>query len=802
MSAYAKRSLLPALPVTRNHSMARAVVWPVLSIALATWLLTGVSIFETTRYVAFEVLFVLVPGCMLYALLIGQPERRLRMLAIGWPLGYAIEIGAFALTAALGQRKLFLLLPLAAILTMGPLLLRTHGLSYPNGLRRIFQRGEDTTTERDHRLALLVVGCAVGATLIVLALEFFARYPLPQHTGSVVYYPDNVFDISIAAQARNHWPIVEPYVSGQPLRYYTGFFMHAAAINQVTGVPLATIILRLFPTTVILVIALQLWLLGRELGNSYATGALAVVLFFPVTNLSLDATKFEAFGQTPFYQLARSPTYALGVPFLLGLLALVQRQLAVDKVEGPQPHSATITRVGIPGPLLITGILVLGGTATKTPAIADFVGGLGLFWLWRVISAKDNRLLSHMVMSALCAGIIYHFMLSGGVSSIRIRPFDFMHFTLFVALFPAHSIIGLGLLVCAAAITCSFLFVPSLGALWTMRGRGQDTPFIAFSVAVFAAAAIAYTLLEAAGDGQLFFMSYGSIAIIPVAAVGLTRLWNDTPRYLRAKIARACLIMLTLGLALAASTKLLTPAAALFGWKRTDHVTWLWLVWYIAAYGLVASATAFFSLKLERHYAPAIRSRATRILACAIPLVVTMGLVKSLGLAVPDAWDTLLDRLVTVDSSEHRGMTAALYRGLLWVRDHTSRCDILAVNNHSTSARETDSKYFYYSAFSERSVYLESWAYTSAGAYGGQPFPTRLALNDRALLRGAPDALRELAQQGVSYVLIDTIHGIGAAEPASVSELVFSNSALHVYRLTVPIASRPRRAACGAAAGA
>ncbi|HXC23350.1 MAG TPA: hypothetical protein VNU28_02085, partial [Solirubrobacteraceae bacterium] len=360
MSAYATRSSLSILLASPSRWIAQFAIALVASIALATWLLTGVPILDAARYVGFECLFVLIPGCMLYALLSGRDGQRLRILAIGWPLGYAIELGAFALTAALGQRQLFLLLPLLALATLGPLLLHSRGISYRSVLHHVFRGRSGTGSEIDRHRALVIVGCVASIALLILTLEFFLRYPLPQHTHSIVYFPDNVFDVSIAAQVRNHWPIMEPYVAGQALHYYTAFFMHAAAVNQITGVPLATTVLRLFPTTATLLICLQLWLLGRELGDSHWAGTLAVALFFPVNDLSLDATKFEAFGATPFYQLALSPTYALGVPFFLALLALIQRQLEVDKADDSRPLSAGIASAGLLGPLFITGILVLG----------------------------------------------------------------------------------------------------------------------------------------------------------------------------------------------------------------------------------------------------------------------------------------------------------------------------------------------------------------------------------------------------------------------------------------------------------
>jgi hypothetical protein len=386
--------------------------------------------------------------------------------------------------------------------------------------------------------------------------------------------------------------------------------------------------------------------------------------------------------------------------------------------------------------------------------------------------------------------IIYYVMLANGVSTIAVRPFNFMHYTLFVSLYPAHSIFGLGLLICAAILTLCLFFVPVLGALWTFYTRSQNTPFFGFALAVFLVAASACVLLDAEADAQIIFVSYGIIAMMPVAAVGLLRLWREAPETLRNRIVQACLHIFGLGAVLALSSRLLVEIGKAFGWKDIADANQVWLVWYVVAYGIAAYGTMHVCLRLERHYAPIIRPRGLRVMACAIPLVVTLGLIKTLGLVLPAAGHAVSGNQITTDSSKARGMTAALYRGLVWVRSHTNQCAILAVNNHSTQAHETDSKYFYYSAFAEREVFLESWSYTPIGAEGRQPYPQRLALNERAVAHGDPSALRQLARMGVSYVLIDKLHGGGAGEPASVSKLVFSNRALDVYRLEMPATPR------------
>src|ERR1700693_3025403 len=94
--------------------------------ALVSWLATGVSLADVGRFVAFEALWVCLPGCMLYLLLSRPRGGWLSVLALGWPLGHAIEIGALALAAALGQRELFDWLPLLASAAMGPLLARAY----------------------------------------------------------------------------------------------------------------------------------------------------------------------------------------------------------------------------------------------------------------------------------------------------------------------------------------------------------------------------------------------------------------------------------------------------------------------------------------------------------------------------------------------------------------------------------------------------------------------------------------------------------------------------------------------------
>ncbi len=759
------------------------------STLLAVWLVSGVSVGDIARYVAFEALYVVLPGCLLYLALSpaswelsSVPGARLRVLALGWPLGYALEIGAFALTAALHVRGAFAFLPLLAAATLGPGVLYRRrragggGGALGGSVRGVSVRDggplgggvqdRGLVSGRDRGAEALLAASAIALALVLLAVRYFAIYPLPEHAGSVFYFVDNVWDVSSAAEALHHWPVTESFLAGHPFRYYIGFFLHVAAIKQVMGVSLATAVFRLVPATSTVVAMLQFWCLGGLLGRSRWTGPVTVALLVFVENLKLFPTHTKVFGVALFSEFTWSPTYGFGVIFLLGLLILFRlrfpgetttagasapptptgapaRLVSADSPAAPGPPSAgpptlltpagAVSR-GVVGSLLLLGVLVLGAGAVKTTAVATFVAGLGLLWVWRLVKARGlasqaDRLLSGWVaLSLVCFAATYLLLLYGpgapATTETTLAPLDFMKYTVFGSTLAAHP----GFVPTAAATVVIVLWklVPAAAAVWPVWRRGAWSPYASLAVALFVVGFTVYVLMGSPADNENYFIWYGYIALIPLAAVSLTLVWSDVSGGVRRALGR-------------------------------------------------------------------LPSRGARVVVCGVLLLGALGCVESIALAVPDTWKTLLDRQsVPRDSPSEPGMTAALYRGLSWVRDHTSSCAILAVNTPEiglvdATAATPDSAYFYYSAFTEREVFFESWVMTIQGQHGEQPYPGLYALNRAATVRGNPAAVRELARRGVSYILSDKTHGAPARELPSVGLLVFANSALDVYRLTVPV---------------
>jgi hypothetical protein len=735
--------------------LAAAVVGVTLA---ATWLLSGVGAGEAARYVAFEALYSLLPGSLLYMLLGRGRGGWLAVLAIGWPCGYALEVGFFALTAALDVRAAFALLPLIALAAAAALLLRRRGKVRP---ARAAVPGREA----------LAMAAAISAGIVLLAFTFYPSSPLPAHAHSVSYSEDNVFDISLAAEARHHWPITEPWVAGLPFHYYTATFMHVAAVNQVTGVSPASTVLRLLPATLLLLSALQLWFLGQSLGRSMGrprwTGPLAAALLLAVADLNLDPIHIDVFHISPFSQFSLSPTFAFGVPFFLALLAVMQTR-ALPDIDRRRT-------------LMLVALLIMGCGAAKTFAAADFIGGLGLFWLLSALTGRPTRTLSLcLVVSVLSIGAVYFLMLAGGMaSSMGVHPLDFLSTGASLVRVKAalRSLTGapglwVGLLALGGPVLAAVLLAPLLGALWLPRRHGALSPAARLLLCMFAAGALAYVTLGAPGGVEGVFLVYGYLAAIPVAALGLLNLWSDIPAGARLGVVSACGAVLALALVLAGAGQVLT----LTGRSRQ--------LWYVGAYGLLAAAVVLAVLRLRPSFSPNVPTGAGRILACCILLLTVLGLTKPVTLTAVGAWKTIRHEPIAArDSAAGYGMNASLYRGLLWVRAHTTPCDVLAVNNHYIAAPPSVALYFYYSAFTERRVFLESWYYTPEGARRAQPFPVRYALNTQGVAQGDPSALRALREDGVGYVLIDKTHGGGARESPSVSTLIFSNSALDVYRL-------------------
>jgi hypothetical protein len=727
-------------------------------------LISGVTAIELLLFVCFQLAFAVVPGLLSYLLLVGRPRLLADTLAVAIPLGLAIQIGCFVLTAAMGERWLFSIYPAVFIIATAPFLYLRRARMTPIPWRQALQ----VVTCKSAFAVLLVT----AGTLFVVYLALFATSPLPREIHSASYSPDLIFHMSLAAELLHHWPIMNPSVSGEALHYHIFVHIAIAATAQVTRLDLSTLVMRLEPTFLVGLIAVELFVLGRKVGGGLAAGLTALALGLFAGELNFSWIRLAG-GGIPALGLLFSPSYQLGAVFFLAVCIVLIDHLALE----------TRSRVRY---ALALGILSFGAVGAKSSVVPVIAGGLALFILGqapllganlKAIKAIHIRSLP-IVVTIGVAG--YLFIYRGGGDGAIFKPLDFLTYTGFGTIYSHadHSPLYALLSVVAAAVVLCVLLLALLGVLFV---RERWLPHRAAShperllLCMFAASLLPFVLIGVVGDAQVYFVVYGFLAASVVSAAGLTTVAGA----LRLKAADVILP----GLLCAAGVL----AIVIDLWKGRSTVA---LVPAYAFLTCIVFVTTWLAYRRETRGVTVNARR--RILTLGAVVLVCLTVASELfeqTAPTIDHWLRGESAYELSGTNFHRGITTNLLRGLAWLRDHSQPSAVIAVNNHELGGNG-GSRYFYYSAFSERRVFLESWRYTpQASRYASlgetvNPFPRLLAINDAAVLRASPAAISLLHDHyGVRYIVIDRLHGPASANLARLTHLVYSNPDISVFKV-------------------
>ncbi len=734
-------------------------------IAFVALLISGVTVGEVLLFVCFEVAFALVPGLILSFALLGKPRPLADTLAVAWPLGLAIEIGCFVLTAAVGERWLFALYPLAFVVAAAPLLWKRGAGALPTWPASLLR-----PVEREAAIAVLLV--MLAATVVVL-LGLFAPSPLPRDISSASYFTDLIFNVSLAAEVLHHWPFMDPSVSGQSLHYHIFANVDMAAIAQVTRLDLATIAMRLQPTVLIGLIGVQLFALGRKVGGSRAAGLVALTLGLFAGELNFSWHTLAGGGPSVLGALY-SPSYQLGAVFFLAVLILLVEHLALAGHTSRASYWATLC------------ILSLGAVGAKSSVVPILICGFALFALMRAVVSRGSLVKATIVddirglaviISAGAAGFVLLY--RGGGQGVTFKPLDFVSYSGLAPVYQraSHSLLYSVASVGAGVVVLCMLFLSLAGVFfvrnrWWPRESGSSPERLL--LCMFAASLPPFVLIGIPGDSEAYFVVYGFLAASVVSAVGI----DAAARMLQLK-----------------AVDLLRPGLVGAGGVLVVIVG-LWVdrsgVALVPAYVLLGCVVALTTWMLRaRAAAVAARPRESALVLGVIVLICLTVVSEVFKVTAPsiDRWLRGEPAYEASGTDAHRGITADLWRGLVWLRDHTRPSDVIAVNNHYLGSSEK-SRYFYYSAFSERRVLLESWDYTPPGyqhlAIGDSETPFRglLALNDAAVLDASPAAISVLHDRyGVRYIVIDRLHGPLSPGLSRVGHVVFANPGVTIFSI-------------------
>jgi hypothetical protein len=738
-------------------------------IVFAVLLGSGVTISEVFLFIGFQGAYALVPGLLSSLALLGRPRSLLDTLAIAWPLGLAAQIGFFVLAAAVGQRWLFVVFPGVFVILAAPLLWRRRAkllASWRASLRRTVAP----------RAAIAVLLMTVGASVVVF-VALFAPSPLAGEIHSVRYYPDLIANVSLAAELLHHWPFASPSVAGVALHYNIFTNVDMAATAQVTHLELVTIVMRLQPTFLIGVIAVQLFVLGRKVGGSVAAGLIALAIGLFAGELNFSQVRLAG-GGIPALGGLYSASYQIGAVFFLGILIVLVDRLWPARTD-PRAHH-----------WLALGVLSLGATGAKVSILPVIAGGLALFAARQLVMRRRVPVRASGVVDVgvidvggllivLAAGAIgYVLIYRGGGHGQSFGALDFLSYTGFASIYrhASHSA-TYALVACVAAVVALCGLLASLVGVVFVRDRwwprGNSSSPDCLLMCMLAASLVLFVLFAVPGDSQVYYVVYGFLAASVVSAEGVSAVMR-VQRLSSGKLVRAglCCVLGALIVILA---------------LRAERAT----VALVPAYAFLACVVALSATGLRvraRKFTTSMRSDA---LAFGAVLVICLTAIsETFEQTAPAIGDWLRGTPAFAASSAdpNRGITAGLLHGLLWLREHTRPSAVIAVNYHEIDGGGAN--YFYYSAFSERRVFLESWEETPQGYEylalnkSGNPFPRLLAINNAAVLHGSPAAISLLRDRyGVRYIVIDRVYGDPSPSLARLARVVYANKAVSIFRI-------------------
>jgi hypothetical protein len=720
---------------------------------------SGVPVAHILTFSGYEIVFVVLPGIAAYSAISGEGLLSLRALAVGWAVGYVLEVLAYLAAQSLHAWPLFLVYP--------PLALAASAL-------RIFTRpradgrGRDVMT-RSQTLAIAALSIVVMG---YIGAAYFSPTPLARGAPHVSYATDFVFEVSLAAEAKHHWPLEEPMVAGEPLNYHPFPYQDMAAAARVTNLPLDEVVLRLYLLPMaVLAVLLVAWA-GWALSGQRSIGLLAVVCVFLLGELDLDPVRAFLFSGGFNYLLLPWHGFLLALIFFVPLIVILYEEIALKR-----------TRHG----LAVIALLAVGCAGAKGIAVLPVLfGGLVLWMGWFFVTHRripTRGIQACAILAVILVGSAFS-LYRGSGSAVELEPLaafsDMPGAQSIRAAAARHGISVLGDAASVVVGVVAMLAVPFCGGLLALTLGGGVSVQRMWLLSLMLPGVVPLLLIRAPGGSQLDPLGYSYVAGALLAAEGAYLLGQRLVIErlpVRRMVAAGCggiAILASLSVAL-----FLTPVGDRAPFRGNE------LVWsYAVLMALLSTLTVVWLWRAS--------ARLRRFVVA--PLLASVALATAVD-APLDSLPGVFHRSAgsTLWYSDQPDLTRGLLAGLKWVDRNTATDAVLAVNNQYIGAERVPeaANYLYYSAFSERRVFLEGWLYTSEATRLGYndvvagravAFPERQRINRAIFERADRGALEQAVRDyGVGYLVIDRTHNSASPRVGSLGRKVFGNVDVDIY---------------------
>jgi hypothetical protein len=692
-------------------------------------------------YVAYFGLYVVLPGVVCLSAVNRQALSLETAIALGVPTGFALEISGFLALSAADARWLYPYMPLAWAVGGAVLIVRRR--EWP-------VRWWPSVSRAGVALALSLL---VLVTVLSAASQMFAEAPLYQGlpTGGIAH--DWVYLVSRAATIKNHWPLEDPSLAGEPLQYHYFMLVHTAAAASVTGVEVTLLFLRLVVVPLGAVLVVQAYALGRRLSLSHGGGVAAAFFTVMAGEISFSPQYMESTYLGLFVRwLYVSPTFFFGMVFFGALLLGVQEY--TEAPRGTWRHYAWLTLLAAAG---------TGAKGTVLPTLLIALGGW-IIWCWLKEGKMPRRMIAIAVCLSAAFGAVYFLtMAAWGTGEAVVAPLQTLKLAGFwqdyyplwqrwLEQWLPHPLSS-----SLAALGCGIL--------------------VFFGTAGLRALAVPYLIMPSWQRRKPMALWLGLVCLSSYSMGMLLHLNSNSQLYV--------LLLMRLPMAVLAAAFFVGAFRRLCGWWRRGWVQ-------------RPGARGEGAGRILRPDWRAIARK--RFIAAA-----TVGVFLSMLLTVQiNLWFLCNGPGVAQwlhASTRVEDDMSLLQQGLLWVRTHTDPNAVLISNAFTAENLKKDrwgaidhtrvGLHFYYSALAERRLWVEGPTYTLEPAEARR----RMQVAAEIFYRNKRP-VASLTSPSPCYLLLDRDLQDGARVALSGQQRVFANARIEVYR--VPSANATLAALPGA----
>ncbi|SDZ40294.1 hypothetical protein SAMN05444365_11362 [Micromonospora pattaloongensis] len=725
-----------------------------LSYVAAVLLAADTAPLDLLRYAGYVAFALLLPGTLVYRALRRRPHTLVEDLAMGAAVGLVLELPAWALFSVLDLRGWLWLWPLAVV-----------------GVFAVVPRLRRHWVVRGYTPAPLGWSWSVAGVVAFfttyLGYTFLERNPILPTSHDTRQYLDLAYQLSLAGEAKHQFPIHVPQVAAEPLHYHWFGYAHMAATSLIGHIDLPVVALRLaVPALCAAAIVLTAVLGWRVSGRPYV-GAIAAALFFVIGETNFTHPVTMPFGTQASFVIWHGMSMIYSWVLLIALVAALA-DVVDRRPERPVPS------IG-PGAFVLAALLMFASSGAKASSVPVVAVALAITAVALLIAQR--RIPWAVVVAGVLAGaaqlfataVLYHFKTYG----VQLGPF--WSFERFWAQPPA----GWARPVLVVAVVAAFVINMQLRAagavaLLTAR-RWRLEPVQWFLLAGAVAGPGLYLLLEQSSDGNQYFTRAGFTFTVVVSA------WGYALAVERARLGRRGRWLLggfaaALG-GLLVLTQLRHAPAATYENSLAPLLPLLRWALLLGVAGLVGALI----WAVARPALPALRGRGPVVVLTALLVVGAPGLVMDM---YKSAQSPNGGAYATVP------LPASRVEAARWTREHSAPSDVVATNVHCLAVYEggwCDPRSFWLSAYAERRVLVEGWAFAPrVAALGLVPFWDQelLGRNDAAFTAPTEAGLRELRERhGVRWLVVDRSVGVESPELPRLARLGFDNGRMAVYEL-------------------